>query len=264
MKQYLEVAKITFKSQLAYRFDVIFGTGLSFFRILLAFVLWGALFQNKQQIGGFTLPMMITYYIIMSFFRSFDTTDSMVRQFSSEIREGQFTKYLVKPMKPLWYFTISCYSKTAFVLGINLAVTCFYALLFQNYFLSQFNITSCISGIFIGLLGLNFMILLNYLIAVLSFKFLEIGAFHMIKDNILEFLTGALIPLALLPLWFQNGMRCLPFYYIYYLPAMLCMNREMERIPEALAVLIVWNILMILVVTLVYGVLRKEYEGAGL
>jgi ABC-2 type transport system permease protein len=263
MKQYLEVAKITFKSQLAYRFDVIFGTGLSFFRILLAFVLWGALFQNKQQIGGFTLPMMITYYIIMAFFRRLDTTDGMVRQFSSEIREGQFTKYLVKPMKPLWYFIVSCYSKTAFVLGINLTATCFYALFFRNYFLNQFNITSCISGIFISLLGLNFMILLNYLIAILSFKFLEIGAFNMIKDNILEFLTGALIPLALLPLWLQNGMRLLPFYYVYYLPTMVCMNRETERIPEALTVLIIWNILMILVVLSVYDILRKEYEGVG-
>ena len=69
MKQYLEVAKITFKSQLVYRFDVIFGVLLSFIRVLLAFTLWGALFQNRRQIGGFTLPAMITYYIIMAFFR---------------------------------------------------------------------------------------------------------------------------------------------------------------------------------------------------
>jgi ABC-2 type transport system permease protein len=169
----------------------------------------------------------------------------------------------VKPIKPLWFFLVSSYAKTVFVFGLNLIATGFYALLFQKYFINQINIFSCINGIIIAMLGLNFMIMLNYLIAILSFKFLEIGAFNMIKESILEFMTGALIPLALLPISIQNWMQLLPFYYVYYLPAMLCMNRGIEKIPQAIIVLVVWNCGMIFVIGRIYEVLRKEYEGVG-
>ena len=263
MKKYLEVAKITFKSQIAYRFDVMIGVLLSFARILLALILWSVLFKGRNEIGGFSFQMMITYYIMMTFLRRLDTTDSMVWQLSSEIREGQFTKYLVKPIKPLGYFMVACFSKTAFVFGINLIATILYVFIFKKFFLIHPKMTAYIGAVFVGLLGLNFLILFNYFIAILSFKFLEIGAFNMIKNNMLEFLTGALIPLALVPLWLQNGMRLFPFYYVYYLPAMLFMNYEIARIPEALIVLVIWNGLMFLVVSGTYGILQRKYEGVG-
>ncbi len=263
MKKYLGIASITLKSQLVYRFDLIAGVGFSFIRVLLAFILWNTLFQHKHQIGGFSLPAMITYYIMVSFFQRLDTTDSMVWQFSGEIREGQFTKYLVKPIRPLWYFSVSCFTKTFFILGINLITTTLVALLFQKYFIIQFNTTAWFCGLLINLLGLSFLILLNYCIAILSFKFLEIGFFYMIKNTIMEFLIGVMIPLTLLPLWLQKGLQFLPFYYINYLPAMLIMGRETDKILQALLVLVIWNGLMLLAVSLFYDVLRKEYEGVG-
>jgi ABC-type uncharacterized transport system permease subunit len=58
-------------------------------------------------------------------------------------------------------------------------------------------------------------------------------------------------------------MQLLPFYYVYYLPAMLCMNRGIEKIPQAIIVLVVWNCGMIFVIGRIYEVLRKEYEGVG-
>ncbi len=263
MKQYWGIASITLKSQLVYRFDVILGVLLSFIRVILAFILWGALFQQKPQIGGFTFPAMVTYYILVSFFQRLDTTDAMVWQIAEEIKEGQFSKYLVKPIRPLWYFSVSCYSKTVFIFGINLMATTLAALLFRKYFILHFDITVWLSGIFINLLGLNFLILLNYFFAILSFKFIEIGFFYMIKNTMVEFLTGAMIPLTLLPSWLQSGLQFLPFYYIHYLPTMLLLGRETAKIPWALSVLLIWNGLMLYIVSLLYGNLRKEYEGVG-
>lgn len=263
MKKYMEVAKITFKTQINYRFDTIISVSLSFVRILLAFMLWSVLFRDKVEIGGFTFSMMISYYIIMSFFRRLDTTDSIVWQLSSEIRDGQFTKYIVRPVKPLLYFTAICYSKMVFIFGINLIATIIYAVVFNKYFVLQGNVYVYISAILISILGLNFLILLNYFIAILSFKFLEIGAFNMIKNNILEFLTGTLIPLALVPLWLQNTMKFFPFYYVYYLPSMLFMNKEVDQIYSALIVLIMWNAIMLLLISLTYNLLKRNYEGVG-
>jgi ABC-2 type transport system permease protein len=263
MKKYFEVAKITFKAQLAYRFDVIFGALLSLFRILLAFILWSVIFKGKDEIAGFTFGMMITYYILISFFRRLDLAEQIVWQMQEEIREGQFTKYLVRPVKPLWFFVWASFAKSAFVLGINLLATFLYAAIFHRYFTFHANFSVCFSAFLICLFGLNFLILLNYFIGVLSFKFIEVTAFNILKGVILEFLTGALIPLAILPIWLQDGMRIFPFYYIYYYPTMLVLNREIDKIPEASLLLIGWNVLMFLIVSTAYKSLRRKYEGVG-
>lgn len=248
---------------MAYGFDVAVGASLALFRILLAFILWSVLFKGKDEIAGFSFGMMITYYILISFFRRLDLTESIVWQMQEEIREGQFTKYLVRPVKPLWFFVSASFAKTAFVLGINLLATLLYAALFHRYFTFHANFGACFSAFMIFLFGLNFLILLNYFVGVLSFKFIEVTAFNILKGVILEFLTGALIPLAILPVWFQDGMKIFPFYYIYYYPTMLVLNREINKIPQAFLLLIVWNVLMFLIVTATYSKLRRKYEGVG-
>lgn len=263
MREYLEIVKITFKLQIAYRFDVITGVLFSFARILLAFILWSVMFRGKDTIAGFSFAAMMTYYIIMSFFRRLDLTDGIVWQLSAEIREGQFSKYLVRPVRPLGYFVASALSKTAFVFGINLLATIGYGFIFHHYFLIRVSPVICLSAVLIWLLGLNFMILLSYFIAVLSFKFIDVGALNMIKGTILEFLTGALIPLAILPVWLQEGMRLFPFYYVYYYPTMLFLNDQTGQIPAAILIMIMWNGLMLAVISVGYGMLRRRYEGVG-
>lgn len=264
MKKYLEVANITLKQQIAYRFDIAFGVVLSFLRIILAFILWGILFKDRNEIAGFTYKMMITYYIVMSFLKRLDTTDSIVRQLSVEIREGMFTKYLTRPINPFWFFTFSTYSKSLFIFGINLAATIMYILVFKQYIILHTNFYACLSAIVIFLLGINFLISLNYFIAVLSFKFIDIDAFNMIKNNFMEFLMGALIPLGIMPIWLQAIMKYFPFYYVYYLPARLFMNLGGSEVPMAILVLISWNLAMYFLMNKVYKTLLIRYEGVGL
>jgi ABC-2 type transport system permease protein len=263
MKKYLEVAKITFKSQLVYRFEVITGMLFSLIGIILAYLLWSVLFQAKTEIAGFTFPMMIGYYILIQFFRRLDRSDELVWQLSAEIREGQFTKYLVRPIQPLWFFIANSFAKTAFVFLLNVVTTVGYLLLFNNLLLLRVSLITYLNAAIISFLGLYFMALVNYFIAILSFKFLDIGAFNIFKLTILEFITGGLLPLALLPEWFQNGLRLLPFFYPYYFPTMLILNRESTRFVTALLVLVFWNLLMLGLILGTYQLLLRKYEGVG-
>jgi ABC-2 type transport system permease protein len=264
MGKYLQVAKITFKSQIVYKYDVYIGVGLSFIRVLLAYVMWSAIFTNKKEIGGFTLGSMITYYIIGSFLKRLDCSDSMLWQLSGEIREGLFTKYLTKPLNPLGYFIASSFSKSTFVFGINLFAAIICSFIFKNYLVLPISLNFVFCGLAINFLGLIFLVLFSYFIAILSFKFIEIGPFNMIKNNIVEFLTGTLIPLSLLPIWLQNSMQLFPFYYIYYLPAMLFIGRKSEEIPMAIIILLFWNITIFLLDIKLYKRLIKSYQGVGI
>lgn len=264
MKKYFEIAKITFKAELAYRFDVIIGILLSVCRILLSFILWSAFFKGKDTIAGFSFNMMITYYIFISFFSKLDMSESIVNQLSNEIRQGKFSKYLVQPVKPLWYFISSTCAKTVFIFCISSTVTIVFALIFNKYLSFNTSLLMILTAFFINILGLIFLMLLNYFIGILSFKFCDIWAFNMIKNTIFEFITGTFIPLSLFPLWVQSGMRLFPFYYIYYYPSNMIVTGNNQNVLLAITILISWNLFMFIVIHLTYKALRKKYEGVGI
>ena len=118
---------------------------------------------------------------------------------SSEIRLGKFSKYLIQPLKPLGYFISSNYAKTLFIFFISGFVTILFFLIFNKYLVFNTSFTMVFIALLINLLGLNFLMLLNYFIGILSFKFYDISAFNMIKQSIFEFICGTFIPLALFP-----------------------------------------------------------------
>lgn len=108
------------------------------------------------------------------------------------------------------------------------------------------------------------MALLNYFLGILTLKFEEISIFLMIKDNFVAFVTGSVIPLALLPGWMTEGMRFLPFYYVTYLPSMLLIGECGEEAVTGLFVLSVWCIIFLILNQVTYEHYRIKYDGAGI
>ncbi len=95
--KYVQVAQIMWKSMLAYQLDTWLSAALTGFRVVLAYILWSAVFAGREQVGGYTLPMMITYVLAASLLSSLQNQDALAWQLANEVREGQFSKYLVMP-----------------------------------------------------------------------------------------------------------------------------------------------------------------------
>jgi len=108
------------------------------------------------------------------------------------------------------------------------------------------------------------MMQLNFYIGILAFKFQETYIFRMIKDNVMQFVTGSLIPLAILPNLVQHIMRYFPFYYIIYLPSMLFMGKRDNEIAMGLITLILWNLGFWILNKFTYKRLRTKYDGVGI
>jgi ABC-2 type transport system permease protein len=108
------------------------------------------------------------------------------------------------------------------------------------------------------------MIQLNYFLGLLTLKFQDIYLFLMIKNNLVAFIAGTLIPLALLPELVLQVMRFFPFYYCSYLPSMLLIGRNGEEIGYGLITLTVWVLIFMAINKLAYGRLRVRYDGVGI
>jgi ABC-2 type transport system permease protein len=264
MNKYLETIKVCFKAQLAFRFDIFISMLFTISKILLAYVLWGAIFGNQKTVAGFTFHGMLSYYIISSFLVQLDQSSSTGNQIASEIRNGLFSKYMVKPMSIFGYFTAQTVGVSAFFLSFNLFAALLWILVFRVDFIITHNFSLILTSIIMCILGLLFLMQLNYFIGILAFKFVDTWMFMMIKDNIVQFIIGSLLPLAILPAGILAIMKFFPFYYASYLPTMLLMGKNNNEIITGMITLTLWNTAFWLLNTKTYNRLRLKFDGVGI
>lgn len=264
MKKYLEILKISFKAQIIYRMDVLFQLLFGVTKIIFASVVWGVIFGSRSEVAGFTLNTMLSYYIVSSFLSCMDLSDITGNEMTWRIRDGTFSKYMVVPARVFGYFGAQTAGKAAFYLSFNLIGAVVWVVLFQIRFAITADALLVIGALLMAALGLVFMLQLNYFLGILTFKFQDVWMFMMIKNNIVQFVTGSLIPLALLPQPVIDAMRLLPFYYVTYLPSMLLIGRNGEELLSGLITIAVWVAAFVPLNMLTYNHLRKRYEGVGI
>jgi len=261
--KYLETGKVSMKAQITYRFDVGVGSIIPFIRVFLAYALWKVLFAAKTEIGGMSFEMMMTYHLVASFLTRLDQSVNMVWDMAEEIREGRFSKYMVRPISPLGHFLAESLAKTLYILLVTLATVAFLAVVMRRILVPPSSLANLAGACLMGFMGLVFLSLLNYLTALLAFKFNDITGWHIMKNNAVDFLAGVLVPLSLLPAWIQDVMRFFPFYYVYYYPASLYLGLKTEQFVTGLIVMAIWIVLLWGLSVIVYHRFRRIYEGVG-
>lgn len=264
MGKYVEIIKILFKCQVAYRFDVAMTVLFTVTKILFAYILWGAIFGQSETVAGFTFPEMLSYYIISSFLAQIEMSEAVSREISDGIKGGTFSKYMVIPASTQGYFIARTIGAMAFYLLFIFASTIVWMFVFGVKLTITSSISLILSAVITVILGLLFMIQLNYFLGILAFKFQDIDIFLMIKGNIVAFITGTLIPLALLPSSIVSIMRFFPFYYVTYLPSMLLIGRNKNEAFMGILVLSVWLLVFTILNKFAYNKLRVVYDGVGI
>lgn len=264
MKKYLEISKLFFKLQLAWRFDIAINVFLTIVKIVSAYLIWNNIFGTRELVSGFTFHTMLSYYIINSFLSQLDMSDRVSNEISFRIRGGTFSKYMVIPANIQGYFVSQTFGTSVFYLVFNLIAAIVWIFIFQIKFAITNNPFHIAAALLIALLGILFMIQLNYFLGLLTLKFEDIYLFLMIKNNILLFVTGVMIPLVLLPEKIVGAMKFLPFYYLTYLPSMLFIGRNEGEILLGFIVLPIWIVLFLLINKYTYERLRVRYDGVGI
>lgn len=265
MKKYIMVAGMFFKTQMVYRFDVFMSTLELLGRILFAWIIWSAIFAERDMVDGFTFKAMLFYYVASSFLSSLDSSSNVGSTVSSWIRGGEFSKRMVIPINPQGYFCaqtmgVAGYSAIFSIIAIALiAVISRFGVMFSG------SVISIALALVMILLGLICMVCYYYFIGLTAFKFQDIGFFIYIQWTVRDFLTGSMVPLFLLPDTVLYIVKFLPFPHIVYTPVMLLMGRIsfMEGL-SGFIVLAVWTTVLSLTNNYMYNKLRVKYDGVGI
>lgn len=264
MSKYWEIAKTYTKIQLVWRADVIFNMIFTITKILFAYLLWGMVFQNKEMVGKFTFQGMLSYYIISSFLSQLEMSERISSEIHDRIRNGTFSKYIVIPVGIEKYFMAMELGVVLFYIAFDFIAAVVWIFVFQIEFVFATDWLMIVCAVIMAVLGLLFMVQLNYFLGVLTLKYQGIGTFLMIKNNLAALVTGSIIPLALFPEVVVSVMRLLPFYYVTYLPAMLLTGMCKDEALAGVFVIAGWCLVMQFFINVVWKKYLRKYDGVGI
>ena len=264
MKKYVEVFRLSFKMQLVWRFDVAMTMLATLGRIVAAWILWRIVYGERALVAGLSLQVMLSYYIVSAFLTSLDMSNQISDELSHLIRSGGFSKHMVTPMNPFGFFSAMVAGESAFHLGFSCLAALICTLLLNIQIVLVTDAAALLSALIMVPLGLLCMMCFHYLVAMLAFRFISIGSFLHAANALVAFLTGVLVPLALLPEWMTTFMRLFPFYYVTYLPSMLLIGQRSNEAAAGLLILSLWTLGLLAAGNLTYHRLRVRYDGVGI
>ncbi len=264
MSKYLEVTKIYMKTQLVWRADVIFNMIFTITKILFAWLLWGMVYQSKEMVGQFSFHTMLSYYIISSFLSQLEMSEGISSEIHDRIRNGTFSKYMVIPVGIQKYFMAMELGIVLFYIAFDFIAAVIWIFVFQIHFVFTSDVLLALCAGSMAILGMVFMVQLNYFLGLLTLKYQGISTFLMIKSNLMALVTGSIVPLALFPEVIVKIMRLLPFYYVIYLPAMLFTGMCRGEAIIGIVVIVCWCLMMQLVIYIVQKKYLRQYDGVGI
>lgn len=213
---YLYVYKTQILKSLAYKFDV-YGNILTQTIIMVANAFfWKALFKGKDLVQGVNVDTMLTYTIISSII-SIVLTTNVERRIQTSVRKGTIAIDMMRPVNVFKVFFAENMGNLTALFFQNLL-----PILLIGSLIIGFPMPASGEAFTLFLLSLVLAFFINWLIAVLfgmlAFSIVELDALYQVKKHLMRLLSGSIIPIWFMPLWFKNILQCLPFMYLYQMP----------------------------------------------
>ena len=236
------ILRTAMEERLTYRADFAFSTLVRFLPIVTQIFLWSAIFQNDsgRSIHGYNLGEMVSYYLVVMLTRAFSSMPGLSTGIAGSIADGSVRKYLIQPVDMLDHLF---WHRVAHKLVYYAVAAGPFALVF---WLCRAHLPNWpgwpVMLAFVSSLLMSFMIgfLIEALIGLIAFWFLEVSSLIFIYMMLSYFLSGHMIPLELLSQWIPF-VDYLPFRYLAYTPTVILLGKiPPEHLPVELLIQAGW------------------------
>ena len=269
LRVYQLILQTSMAERFAYRSDFALGTLFRFLPIITQIFLWGAIFgtmntQSDKQIAGYKYGEMVAYYLMAMLARAFSSMPGLSSGIARDIREGTLKKYLIQPIDMLGYLF---WYRVAHKLVYYVVATVPFIIVFylcRDYF-PGWPDGWTLAGLVVAL-NLAFLLgfLIESLLGLIAFWFLEVSSLLFIYMMFNYFLSGHMIPLDLLPGWTHTLVEILPFKYLAYFPCALALgNYDHARMGQERLCEVAWVIALLCPNRWVFAQGLKRYGAYG-
>ncbi|MCS1409121.1 MAG: hypothetical protein M2R45_02300 [Verrucomicrobia subdivision 3 bacterium] len=267
MNKYLQVLNVGIQNTLTYRLNFFFRALFALIPLAATIFLWRTIYASKpgdSNVAGYQLAQMISYYLVATIVDALTAVNEDDWQIAAEIRDGQISQFLLKPINYLAYRLTLYTSGRMIYLVTSLLPIGLFIFYYRDYFQlpSEIGVYGwfAISVILTGLL----QFFTSFTMALLAFWILEIDTFIFILFAVEYIAGGHLFPLDILPAWITNALIYTPFPYLLYFPVSIFLERTTgEALFTGLLIQCFWVVVAYGVAVLVWNRGIRCYSAVG-
>lgn len=261
MQKYLSLFTITLQEIFAYRLNMLMWRVRQVFVFLIPFFIWKSVLGQGGEIYGYAFPAIMTYLFGTTILRSL-VMGSRTVDLGWMINSGYLTIPLMRPISTFGLFFVRDLADKLFNLGFMFIELPLINFVFRPPIFLQTNPLFLLYAACSTLLAILIYFYINVIFGSLAFWSRDVWAPRFLLMVIMEFATGAMFPLDMLPSVWQNALHFTPFPYLLYAPLKIYLGTD-PMLSTHLLVSVGWAILLGLLARLIWRKGIKSYEAEG-
>lgn len=251
--------QITISYRVAVVIRVIRDLAIPAFFILL----WSALYKDRQDIGGFTLQAMATYYIMVKILDQIYTYEPS-SAVNRDIKMGDLSNHLVKPISYIIFRAFYALGRRLARISLTIIAVILLFLFFPNLVAYPSSLNNWIWFGVILIVSWTLFFEVAFIMGELAFWLSQTWNFRGASEQVMTILGGFWIPLNLFPENIQAVLNLLPFRFLYYYPVQVFQGKvDLSQIYREFTIEIFWVVLFGMFIKFLWDKGIEKYEGVG-
>lgn len=264
---YSAFVKAGVQNMITYKGDFI---GLFIGQIFYCFVMffiWKAVFKSSSSDIFMNFSFLdMTTYIFLTNVTVFLIDSDVSFNIGGEIRDGNISMRMIKPINiNTSYLAMEFGTKIIAFCFIFIPVICgieIYRCFYTGEI--QFNVGTLLIYLISILISYLLSFYIKSIFGYIAFFVTNIWGVNILKESIIKFFSGAIIPIAFFPNLIQKIFSILPFASLNYTPVMIYMNKYSgANIVKAIALQVFWLVVFFIIVQIIDNKSRKYLSIQG-
>src|SRR5512143_2310961 len=137
MKKYWHVLNIGIQNNLTYRFNFLARAVFGLIPLVAILYVWRTIYAGKgtdSTVGAYSLAQMISYYLLTTVVDALTAVNEDDWQIAGDIRDGNISQFLLKPIDYLWYRLCLFVSGRLTYLAVAVIPLALFILYLRQYF----------------------------------------------------------------------------------------------------------------------------------
>ncbi len=228
VNKYSNVFNIGIQNTLVYRVNFLVRACFGLIPLSATLFLWDAIYSSKQpggNVSGYILSQMVSYYLIVTIVDGLTAVTEDDWQIASDIKDGNISQFLVKPIDYLSYRLALFFSgRLVYMLAALVPIGLFIYFKRADFVLPADPSTFALFLLSAFLAGL-LQFFISYTMALLAFWVTEVSTFIFILFAFEYIAGGHMFPLDILPPSVVAVLKFTPFPYELFFPVSVYLGR---------------------------------------
>ncbi len=262
MKKERAFIDVSLKNVIAYRAEVWYWFVLNLIPLFVTAYLWLAVYKDSKTVAGYTLSMMVTYYLVIFFIRRVSSAPTF--WLSELIQQGGLSAFLLKPYGFIKYAFIQTITNqlSSFILSLPLIALVMYLL--RSYLMFPISFIYVLLFIVSVVISIFLSLIIGLLLGSIAFWVTETGSLFYSYSTIVGFLGGGALPLDMFPSGVRTILYYLPFQYLFNFPLQVYLgDLTLVQVFDGLLLGFVWLVLFSILLNIVWRRGLRVYGAYG-